>query len=967
MKKFLLILMLLIVSQFIYPQSSIPQPTKASERFEAFKQRQILQKNSLLKNVELKSVGPSIMSGRVVDIDVSPIDPTNFYIAYASGGLWVTKDNGISFTPLFDNEASMTIGDIAVDWNNGEIIWVGTGENNSSRSSYSGTGIYKSNDKGKTWQHIGLAETHHTGRIIISQDDPSTVWVAALGHLYSPNKERGVYKTTDGGKTWKQTLFIDDNTGAIDLAIDPNNTKILYASMWHRTRSAWNFVESGRTSGIFKSKDGGETWKLITTMLSGFPTGEGIGRIGLAIYKNNPQIIYASVDNQTYRIKKIEKEKPAVTKELLKNISVKDFLILNKDDLNDFLDANGFPKKYSAAKIFNMVRKGTIKPNALVVYLSDANQNLFDAPIIGAEVYRSDDGGKTWKKTNKDFIDNMFYTYGYYFGEIRVNSNDDKSIYILGVPVLHSVDGGKTFKSIDGENVHGDYHALWINPNKDGHLIIGNDGGINITYDNGKHWFKANTPAVGQFYTIAVDNEKPYNVYGGLQDNGVWYGPSTYTPNNKWYSSGQYPYKFILGGDGMQVNVDTTNNKTVYTGFQFGNYFRINKITRKKVPIKPMPELGEKTLRFNWQSPIHLSNHNADIFYVGSNKLHRSLNKGDDYKTISFDLTKGWKKGDVPFGTLTTIDESTLQFGLLYTGSDDGLVYVSKDGGAKWENISKGLPVHLWISRVTASSHKLSRIYVSLNGYRLDDFNSYLFSSDDYGVTWNKIGTNLPAEPINVVKEDPYNKNILYVGTDHGLYVSLDRGKIFMALFNGMPAVPVHDLAIQKRDKDLVVGTHGRSIYIVDIEHIEELNESVLSSTIHLFPVKSKKFSERWGNKYYVWGNAIEPSVQLTFFSKKNVIAEITIKTNKGLELANIKDTCEIGLNFVSYDLSIDKENVEEYKEAVNSKKKKVEFKKTDNGKTYLHPGSYIIEINIDGVISSQNFKIGKPRKRKRR
>ena len=967
MKKFLLILMLLIVSQFIYPQSSIPQPTKASERFEAFKQRQILQKNSLLKNVELKSVGPSIMSGRVVDIDVSPIDPTNFYIAYASGGLWVTKDNGISFTPLFDNEASMTIGDIAVDWNNGEIIWVGTGENNSSRSSYSGTGIYKSNDKGKTWQHIGLAETHHTGRIIISQDDPSTVWVAALGHLYSPNKERGVYKTTDGGKTWKQTLFIDDNTGAIDLAIDPNNSKILYASMWHRTRSAWNFVESGRTSGIFKSKDGGETWKLITTMLSGFPTGEGIGRIGLAIYKNNPQIIYASVDNQTHRIKKIEKEKPAVTKELLKNISVKDFLILNKDDLNDFLDANGFPKKYSAAKIFNMVRKGTIKPNALVVYLSDANQNLFDAPIIGAEVYRSDDGGKTWKKTNKDFIDNMFYTYGYYFGEIRVNSNDDKSIYILGVPVLHSVDGGKTFKSIDGENVHGDYHALWINPNKDGHLIIGNDGGINITYDNGKHWFKANTPAVGQFYTIAVDNEKPYNVYGGLQDNGVWYGPSTYTPNNKWYSSGQYPYKFILGGDGMQVNVDTTNNKTVYTGFQFGNYFRINKITRKNVPIKPMPELGEKTLRFNWQSPIHLSNHNADIFYVGSNKLHRSLNKGDDYKTISFDLTKGWKKGDVPFGTLTTIDESTLQFGLLYTGSDDGLVYVSKDGGAKWENISKGLPVHLWVSRVTASSHKLSRIYVSLNGYRLDDFNSYIFSSDDYGVTWNKIGTNLPAEPINVVKEDPYNKNILYVGTDHGLYVSLDRGKIFMALFNGMPAVPVHDLAIQKRDKDLVVGTHGRSIYIVDIEHIEELNESVLSSTIHLFPVKNKKFSERWGNKYYAWGNAIEPSVQLTFFSKKNVIAEITIKTNKGLELANIKDTCEIGLNFVSYDLSIDKENVEEYKEAVNSKKKKVEFKKTDNGKTYLHPGSYIIEINIDGVISSQNFKIRKPRKRKTR
>ncbi|HED07551.1 MAG TPA: glycosyl hydrolase [Ignavibacteria bacterium] len=966
MKKLLIILMLLIVPQFIYSQNSIPQPTKASQRFEAFKQKQKLQQNSLLKNVKLRSIGPSIMSGRVVDIDVSPVDPTNFYVAYATGGLWITRDNGISFTPLFDNEVSMTIGDIAVDWNHGETIWIGTGENNSSRSSYAGTGIYKSNDKGKTWQYTGLAETQHIGRIIISPDDPNTVWVAALGHLYSPNKERGVYKTTDGGKTWKQTLFIDDNTGAIDLVIDPNNTNVLYAAIWHRIRRAWNFVESGKTSGIYKSKDGGETWELLTTKQSGFPTGNGVGRIGLAVYKNNPQIIYAIVDNQDHRAKKEGKEKPAITKEMLKNISVKDFLNLNEDDLNNFLDTKDFPRKYSAAKIFDMVRKGKIKPKALVDYLTDANRNLFNTPVIGAEVYRSDDAGKTWKKTNKDYLDDLFYTYGYYFGEIRVEPNNDKSVYIMGVPALHSVDGGKTFKTIGGKNVHGDFHALWLDPNKDGHLIIGNDGGINITYDNGKHWFKANTPAVGQFYSVTVDNEKPYNVYGGLQDNGVWYGPSTYTPNNRWYSTGQYPFKFILGGDGMQVKVDTTDNKTVYAGFQFGYYYRVNKITRKTVPIKPMPELGEKALRFNWQSPIHLSNHNPDIFYIGSNKLHRSLNKGNDYKTISFDLTKGGRKGDVPYGTLTTIDESPLQFGLLYTGSDDGLVYVSKDGGAKWENISKGLPENLWISRVTASSHKLSGIYVSLNGYRLDDFNSYLYSSDDYGKNWKKIGLDLPAEPINVVKEDPYNKNILYVGTDHGLYVSLDRGASFMGLFNGMPAVPVHDLAIQKREKDLVVGTHGRSIYIADIKYIEALNKNVLNSTVHLFPLKNKKFSERWGNKYYTWANVNEPEMKITYYAKEKGIADITIKTNKGLELADIKDTSEIGLNFVSYDLSIDKGNVGEYKDYVNSKKKKVKFKTTDNKKTYLHPGNYLIEVEIDGKISSQKFKIRKPVKRKR-
>lgn len=966
MKKFLIVIILLTLPQFILSQNNIPRQTKASERFNAYKQRLDLQKKSLLKNVKLRSVGPSIMSGRVVDIDVSPADPSNFYVAYASGGLWVTKDNGISFKPLFDNQASITIGDIVVDWKHGETIWIGTGENNSSRSSYSGTGIYKSNNKGKTWEFVGLPETQHIGRIILSPNNPNIVWVAAIGHLYSPNKERGVFKTTNGGKTWKQTLFIDENTGAIDLSIDPNNSKILYAAMWYRTRRAWNFVGSGKTSAIYKSTDGGETWNLLTTKKSGFPTGQGVGRIGLSVYKNNPNIIYAVVDNQSHRPKKEEKEKPAVTKELLKNISVSDFLKLNEKDVNNFLDANNFPKKYSADIIFKMIKKGKIKPKALVDYLSDANQELFDTPVIGAEVYRSDDAGKTWKKTNKDFINNMFYTYGYYFGEIRVNPNNDKNIYILGVPALISKDGGKTFKTIDGENVHGDYHALWLDPNKDGHLIIGNDGGLNISYDNGKHWFKANTPAVGQFYSVAVDNAKPYNVYGGLQDNGVWYGPSTYVPSYRWYSTGQYPYKFILGGDGMQVSVDTTDNKTVYAGFQFGYYYRINKLTRKTIPIKPLPELGEKSLRFNWQSPIYLSAHNPDIFYIGSNKLYRSLNKGKDYKAISFDLTKGGKKGDVPFGTLTTIDESPLQFGLLYTGSDDGLIYVSKDGGVNWQNISNGLPKNLWVSRVTSSSHKLSRIYISLNGYRWDDFYSYLYSSDDYGNTWKKIGMNLPAEPINVVKEDPYNEDIIYVGTDHGLYVSLNRGKSFMALFNGMPAVPVHDLAIQKRDKDLVVGTHGRSIYIADIEHIENLTKNVLSSIVHLFPVKNKKFTDKWGNKFYAWGNVNEPQMKVTYYTKEKGVAEITIKTKKGLVLAQIQDTCDKGLNYYNYDLSVDKDNVSEYKDVANTKRKKVEFKTTDNGKTYLHPGNYVIEIKIDDRISKQKFSIITPRKRKR-
>ncbi len=560
--------------------------TPAEKRLEAYQQKLKLNENSLVKNVKFTSIGPTIMSGRVDDIDVSPFDPTIFYVAYASGGLWKTINNGQSFSPLFDNQASMTIGDIAVDWKHGETIWVGTGENNSSRSSYAGTGIYKSIDTGKTWQNTGLAETQHIGRIIISTDDPNTIWVAALGHLYSPNKERGIYKTTDGGKTWNQKLFVDDNTGAIDLIIDPKNSDILYAAFWYRTRRAWNFEESGSTSGIYKSEDAGETWKLVTTKDSGFPTGEGVGRIGLAISNQNSQVIYAVVDNQFHR-KKVEKEKKDLTEQKLKDMSKEDFLKLDEDLINNYLDEKDFPEKYTAKNIIELIKDDKIKPSDLADYSEDANENLFDTPVIGAEVYKSTDGGISWNKTNKDYINDMFYTYGYYFSEIRIDPRNDNKIYLLGFTVLLSEDGGQTFKSISEDNVHADNHALWINPNRKGHIILGNDGGLNISFDDGAHWVKANTPAVGQFYSVAVDMDKPFNVYGGLQDNGVWMGPSNYKYSSEWQMTGEYPFKDLLGGDGMQVAVDTTDNNTVYAGYQFGYYYRINKKENKYDLIRP--------------------------------------------------------------------------------------------------------------------------------------------------------------------------------------------------------------------------------------------------------------------------------------------------------------------------------------------------------------------------------------------
>ena len=561
--------LLLLLPFSVFAQKEVPvAPTLSAKRIAGFDERKKLEDNSLVSNVKFRNVGPSVMSGRVVDVDVSPTDPTHFYVAYASGGLWVTYNNGQSFTPLFDNQVVMTIGDIAVDWKHGETIWVGTGENNSSRSSYAGVGIYKSTNKGKTWVYKGLGESQHIGRIVLDPNDTNTIDVAVLGHLYTPNEERGMYITTDGGKTWKRTLYIDNNTGAIDLTMDPTNPKILYAAMWHRARRAWNFEGSGSTSGIYKSTDGGETWNLLTTKESGFPTGDGVGRIGLAIYSKNPNIVYAVLDNQADR--GIKKKKEGLTKDTLRTMTKAAFLTLSDSILEKFLRDNNFDDEYTGERVMKMVKVDSIKPSSLVDYLEDAETAISETNVKGVEVYRSDDAGKTWKRTHEGYLDEVVNTYGYYFGQIRVSPFNQDKIFIVGVPILKSVDGGKTFRSIDAGNMHGDFHALWLDPNYDGHMIVGCDGGITISYDDGKTYFKANTPAVGQFYSVNIDMEKPYNVYGGLQDNGVWYGPSNNQDNMEWYQEGQYPFKRIMGGDGMQVMVDTRDNTTCYTCFQFG-------------------------------------------------------------------------------------------------------------------------------------------------------------------------------------------------------------------------------------------------------------------------------------------------------------------------------------------------------------------------------------------------------------
>lgn len=910
----------------------------------------IIAQTSLVKNVPFTNIGPSIMSGRVVDIDVNPNKPTEFYVAYASGGLWYTNNNGTSFTAITENAPTQNMGDIAIDWNNG-TIWAGTGESNSSRSSYAGIGLLKSTDKGETWEHIGLKDSQHIGRIVINKNNPDEVVVGVIGHLYTPNTERGIFKTTDGGKTWNKTLFIDENTGIIDVSVSPTGPNILYAASWERDRKAWNFNGDGEGSAIYKSEDGGTTWTRLTNEDTGFPTGSGVGRIGLATFNND--VVYALLDNQFMRPEKKKEKSEGLEKNDFKKMSKDEFLKLDDDELNTYLEDNDFDKKYTAKSVKTSVKKEKIQPSDLATYLEDANFVLLNSEVIGAEMYKSVDGGKTWKKTHEEYLDDVYSSYGYYFGIMAVNTSNENKIYVGGVPLIKSDDGGKTFTSIGKENVHSDHQALWVNPNMEGHVINGNDGGVNITYDDGKNWIKNNQPAVGQFYYINVDNQKPYNVFGGLQDNGVWYGPSSYEPSKRWEGNGNYPYKFIGGGDGMQVQIDSRDNNVVYSGSQFGYYYQYNLKTKKRRSIHPKHELGDSPYRYNWQVPILLSPHNQDILYMGANKLLRSMDQGKTFDVISEDLTTGGKKGNVPYGTLTSISESPFNFGVIYVGSDDGYVNLTENGGNTWTRISNNLPQGLWVSRVIASQHEKNSVYVTLNGYRNDDFKPYVFVSDDKGATWKNINSGLPNYPINVIKEDPSDENILYLGTDNEVFVSFDKGSTWEVFSNGIPKVAVHDLVIQSTAKDLVIGTHGRSIYKANIAALQEYN-NVKSKALEVFEIPKVSHSSRWGSSWGQWYDAFEPEVEFSYYSssENTVIIEL-LSDDKKTTLAKFTSEANKGFNYFNYDLTVSEKIVNSY-----FKKKDIKIEKAKNDVYYLPKGTYIVKVSTGPESSDKELII---------
>ncbi len=867
-----------LLAFFAFSFSALAQvkPSNPEIIHQGIKARQALAEKSLLKNYPSRNVGPVIQGARIVDIAVNQQNTKEFYIAYASGGLFVTGNNGISFEPIFDNEGVLTIGDIALAPSNSNIIYVGTGENNSSRSSYAGSGIYKSTDKGKTWKQIGLDGSQHIGRIVVHPSNPDIVWVAAMGGLYSDNEERGVYKSTNGGESWEKVLYVDDKTGAIDLIIHPENPDLLWAAMWERKRYAWDFVGNGKGSGIYHSSDGGTNWTLT---MNGIPNNEFTGRIGLDISLSEPNIMYALLDYQKEekKEKEIQDDEKLIAKDF-QGMKVKVFLDLPNEKLDDFLKENGFPQKYNAVNIKKEVKDGIYPPSALSEYSGDANNALFETSVAGSIIYKSEDMGKTWTKTHDYDLEAVYYTYGYYFGEIRVSTQEPDNIYVLGVPIVVSRDGGKTFARTDSiGDVHADHHALWINPEDADHLILGNDGGLYISYDGGAHWDHKNNMAVGQFYTVNVDMAKPYNIYGGLQDNGTMVGSSKSVPNER----GQW--EAIFGGDGMYVSADPRNADLVYVGFQFGNYYRINRATGDREYITPKHDIGEDILRFNWRTPVLMSSHNADILYLGSQKVHRSLNQGKTWESLSGDLSNGKKEGNVPFATITEIAESPLKFGLLYAGTDDGNVYRLKEGEG-WKKINKELPQGLWVSSIHASNHNLGTVYLSLTGYRNDNFKNYIYKSTDFGDSWKPISGDLPQESVNVIYQDPEVAHLLYLGTDHGTYVSFNDGANWQHL-GSLPNVANYDMIVHPRELELVVGTHGRSIYVLDAKPLQQIAKDFDNNNVLSFAVNDLRFSDRWGSKRNPYSNDYYPEMEFSIFVKEQSKANkliIDIKNEQG-------------------------------------------------------------------------------------
>ena len=951
----------------------------------------------LLSAFRFRSIGPASMGGRIDDIEVSESDPNVIYVGYAVGGVFKSENNGVTFKPVFETYGTASIGDIAIHPANPDVVYVGTGEANNRQTSSFGDGIYKTTDGGKTFTRLGLVETQTIARVVIDPKRPDTVYVASPGHLFGPGPDRGVYKTTDGGKTWNKVKFIDDDTGFTDIVLDPSNSSVLYAASYQRRRNGCCFNGGGPGSAIWKSTDAGKTWTKLTG--NGLPPGT-YGRIALDISRSKPNVLYAQIEaGQTGM--------PVVTPSVQQTAATE-----ATPPGAAAVTPPGAPAARGGARGAGQAQAGgagQAPPESQAPQFGGGRGGFnwcnnggpgggFPAgrgaggggaqeasrvlpplnPATGG-VLRSDNKGASWTLVSNCNPRPM------YFSQIRVDPTNDRAIYVAGLPVARSLDGGKTFVTLDeaggnGSPGHVDQHAIWIDPRNPKHIIIGNDGGLDISWDQGKTWDFVNTMATALAYVVTADMRRPYYVYIGLQDNGSWGGPSAVRGrggimNSDWFGIG--------GGDGFYTAVDPTDYNIVYSESQDGNTNRYDLRLGRGQSIRPRPPIATSAgreggtgaatagtgqaapavqagglagfggrggppnvlngsigdqYRFNWNTPVVLSPHNPSIVWLGGSRLFKSYNRGETW-VASADLTKEIDRskiammgvagdhtqlskndGVVAYGTVVSVSESPVMPGVVWAGTDDGNLQVSRDGGQTFTEVGRNLPGlpngHLyWISRIDASHFDPAAAYVAVDGHRSDDLKPYVFVTRDYGKSFQSIASNLPAYGhVQVIREDPKNRELLYVGTEFGLYISLDAGKSWKKFMTNYPTVRTDDILVHPRDNDLIVATHGRSVYIADdITPLQQLTAAVRDSDVTLFDMRpavawlnDQQHGQQVGGQKVFIGENAPRGAAISYYLKAAPSGDvkITIADVAGRVVRNMDGTRRGGINRVTWNLA---------------------------------------------------------------
>ncbi len=841
----------------------------------------------LLKNLKARSIGPAVMGGRVAEIAIDPNDASTFYVALGTGGVMKTANYGVTFDEIFEKETVAAIGAVAVAPSDSKVVWVGTGEANDRNSSSWGGGVYRSADGGETWTNTGLKSSRTIARIVAHPTDSKTAWVAAMGDLWNLGGERGLYKTTDAGVTWRRVLGApapyDNRIGCGEVALDPSDPNILYASLYARQRTAWSFLSGTAITdgkglgGIFKSTDGGETWKKLDKGLPG-----STGRIGLSIFRKNPKIVYAVVQS----------------------------------------DEGG-------------------------------TSGIDDVRSKRGGVFRSEDAGETWTRMSG------LNPRPFYFSQIRVDPENNQRIYVLGFALHVSDDGGKTFREDLFEKVHPDVHALAIDAKNPKRLLLGTDGGLYQSFEAGKNWAHLTNFAAGEFYRINYDMSTPYRICGGLQDNLNWVGPSrTRTKdgivNSDWIDVG--------GGDGFYCVFDPDDPEIVYTESQQGYVHRMNMRNGQVKQLRPEPSEGQKGFRFHWNSPLIESRHAKGTMYLGGNHVFRLTSQGEHWQMISPDLSTQDPSKTVTVGSgaenyavVYTLAESPVKAGVLWAGTDDGKLWITENDGQNWTDLSAGLPAPVkgqWIMRVEAGNQDASVAYLAVDAHRTGNFSPLAYRTADGGKSWQSIAANLPSEgPVKVLREDPKNPKLLYAGTEFGLFVSVDRGASW-AKFGELPTVAVDDIAVQPRDGDLIIATHGRSLFIVDdIRPLQQLTLEVREKPAHLFPVREATgfhmlpgFAD-WSGKGHFRGENPPEGALISFFVKSYTGEEVKIKITDaaGATVAKFKLPGTPGLNRVAWDLKPTKDVLTEY---------------GGEGQKHVKPGEYTVTLAFGSYSQTQKMQV---------